>query len=442
MNFADAELEENTGFPVIPGQVSFGNDAEMEALGIPPHDRVLMVYRPARNCSGPSMPSVTFWPVLHTERHTTGFCEVAVADIGVEIGPLSPHELTQIEIGPEKDVNALRFTRCGENHVRLTKARLTNATGEEVARPGPKGRMHLTPQPSPKNQMFEASSHFSGNGLNVAIRCCFAAVDTVSGTKIFPHELSGKEIAIDVIIPWEILALKDIQRGRAHLHGHGPGSLSATDTPKRSRGSRKLSDLLFESGLNWLYVNGHVALDANEGNDFVNIDFAPDQIGVSSVAKLIVLDNGFAHGSSDWLGLAPQLMIKAFGRRLIEEALIEKPQKKAFSLTIAGDGIGQIQFRTNDGDEPFDRLNKIAQNIRTLSFTAQMDKMGLVLSASGELSDFDKEEREAHVKARERYRAPPLIPFTTYSATATIPWAFLVVRESLLVPWVTQAGFL
>lgn len=438
MNLADAELEQYTGYPVVKGSISIGGRVAATALNIPAHDRVLMVTPTKMGLGGWEPEALVFWPVIDIKRRPNGFCDVAVADFGLEIAPASVHEAATAPFDPPR---CLVVRRAGPRHARVVSTWLMSADNERVHYAGPGARIYAVPDQSNETQSFELTSQYETAGLRISIAGCFDDAEIWPDATTSNHDLVGRDFAIDVVVPWDIFALKDFGSGRAHAFGHRAAGLSKTDMPDRDRDPCKLGDILFDPGLGWLFVKGQLALGSEIGGRFLRVAVEPDSIHMASVGAVHILDNGFATAQSTFSDLDRTLAVKALGLRAVEAAIIQS-EGAAVALSLSGDGIGDVRVLTNDDEEPFGSLNWIGQRIRTLSIVAQVDARGLTLSADGDLHPFDPAELERHMAVRRRGIKPALVPFARYSATATIPWAYMVARGFGVVRWARHRGLL
>src|SRR5215831_14375084 len=73
MKFSDAELQSLTGYPIASGHLSIGSSADMRALGIPKHQRVLLAYP-----HGQGRGAWMIWPVIDATPRETGFYDAVV----------------------------------------------------------------------------------------------------------------------------------------------------------------------------------------------------------------------------------------------------------------------------------------------------------------------------------------------------------------------------
>src|SRR5262249_38568970 len=82
MKFSDAELQSLTGYPIVSGHLAIGSSADMGALGIPKHQRVLLA------CPRETG-AWTLWPVADATPREDGFYDVTQADTGLVFDGLS-----------------------------------------------------------------------------------------------------------------------------------------------------------------------------------------------------------------------------------------------------------------------------------------------------------------------------------------------------------------
>jgi hypothetical protein len=75
-----------SGFPIVKGTLSIGSEADMTALGIPKHNRVLLPMQ--------KWPNILFiWPVTKVACDHQGFCDAGLGESGLAFHGLRAQDI-------------------------------------------------------------------------------------------------------------------------------------------------------------------------------------------------------------------------------------------------------------------------------------------------------------------------------------------------------------
>jgi hypothetical protein len=123
MKLDDAELQQTTGFVIAKGAFRIGSEADMAALGIGAHDRVLLSSE-----NGLYFRRTTVSPITHIRRDDNGFCETTPGEAELKFSSLSLDDIAELSL-PEAGRGSL--TRGGAQAGMLAQRR----AGVPVAEP-------------------------------------------------------------------------------------------------------------------------------------------------------------------------------------------------------------------------------------------------------------------------------------------------------------------
>ncbi len=391
MKLDDAELQQTTGSLIGKGSLKIGTEADTAALGIAAHGHVLL---------SSQEDVVTLWPVTDFTRDKNGFCEAVLDEVGLAFWSLSLD-----------DIGKLAVPGAGRN----ARMKGGSQTGDLLRRVQ-FGDKWINKQQASPIQNYELGAEYGPDGLYVSI----------SGQVALDQLKDVKPLSLHLTIPWATLTLKGIEASGAYWKfGHSQGGASQLESTDRPRNSRALNDLLISEGLTWPYLKGKISFTPEplwlpssqySAHDFVSIHFQNNQIGFWDARNLKVLDTGFARSDA----LNRHINVTMFDRRRLEAALF---QRDSFSIQLAGNLVGSVRYLTGYAD-PRDSLGRLEQPIKTMSLQVALGKDGLVISAHGELDDFDPVEFAKH---KVELNSEPK-PIRAYAVQAVMPWALLITR--------------
>jgi hypothetical protein len=401
VHLQNVELQRSTGFPIIKGRLSVGSAADMTALGIPEHDRVLL---PLRGF----LPNVFVWPVIDVTRNDDGFCDAALGEFGLLLSGIRAEDIGNVSSAGASEAFVRGGTRAG-NLIRR------NGTTHGL----PMWRFHTS------IDSFEIRAEHRSDGLHFAISGRFTSASSAPADGPI---LDGQTFSTNAVIPWETVLLKGLRDAGMHLKfGHWGKSTSKIDSLDQARNPRRLQDLLIDRLFGSCLVKGQILLGPESALPprrdqyvarflHVSIDaFDQGSIHFSDASNVELLDNGFASSTIS----VRSLTIARIGGSALQHWFREKD---SLSIELAGDALGHVGYAVDDTE----RLapNLVSQMIRTMSVRMMLGKSGLEISAEGELKDFDPAENLRH-RTHPNLR---LGPVRTYSLSATVPWAFLAAR--------------
>ena len=391
MNLRDAELEERTGCPIVRGRLSIGTEADMAALGILEHDRLLL------------RDSLSIWPVTNVSRDEHGFCHPTLGAFGLYFGGLAAQDIKDFSSRGASQP----FYRGGIH----TGCLIRRKGLEQICLSTPLTPIHAC----------ELKAEYRPEGLHFAISGQFAGADGDAAAAQYGPDLNGKAYSVNAIIPSEILLLKG-------FIGHGHGTLASNDdSPDRPRDPRKLQDLLIDPVFGSTLVKGKVLLAPESAlprrqdqwaANFLHIvinQLGSESISVFDAPRVGVYDDGFATSSISLRSLT----VCVVGGMMLEQ---EFKRQDSLSMQLAGGPLGQVGYAIDETERVFP--NMVFQKIRTIALRMTLGEGGLQISADGDLEDLEPAQNP-------RYREHPnlrLGPVRTYSVSATVPWAFLAVR--------------
>jgi hypothetical protein len=354
MNFFDVELQQRTGFPIVKGALSIGSEANMTALGIQKHDRVLL---PMQN-----WPNILFiWPVTEVAYDDHGFCDATLGESG-----LAFHGLRAQDIGHlSSPVGGQSFKRGGIHTGNLIRH-------EGAVWGSPRWKLHAP------IHSYELKAEHLSDGLHFAISGKFAAAHD-PGTVEGVAPLDGKAFSVDALIPREILSLKDFSGVVGLGHEHVMASPSNDHSPDRPRDPRSLRDLLIDRTLGSPLVRGRISLGPESAlpqrrdrylASFLHIMMnasTPESMSFSDAPLVKVFDDGFA-----WSSISIRsLTIAMLGRSKLEE---EFDRRDSFSVRLAGDALGWVRYAIDETERV--RPNLVRQQIRTMALRMTLEEVG------------------------------------------------------------------
>ncbi|TAL83405.1 MAG: hypothetical protein EPN75_01155 [Beijerinckiaceae bacterium] len=387
MKLGEAEIHSSTGFAIGNGSLTIGSEADMRALGIVPHNHVLL---------SPLSNGTTIWPVTSIVRNAHGFCEATLAEIGLALRPSSLEDIAAMA----PHTGRVSLTRGGSGAGGLRRCIKSGNKWVE--------------QRYTQIDYYELGSEYGPEGLHIV----------GSGQVHVADDQTVRPFSVDATISWATLAVKGSRYSGAYWKfGHPQGLSSTSDSSDRRRDPKKLTDLLIPAGLSWPYLKGcisfipELAWVRNPSHDFVSILFDCDQIMFSDAPGLEVLDTGFARNRAR----QRHVNLIMFDRKWLEKML---RQRDEFSIELSGSAIGSVRYQLANKDFR-DPLSRITQPIKTMALCMALESEGLRISAEGELDDFDQAEMAKHREKGDW----ELKPVRAYSMQATLPWALLIARE-------------
>src|SRR5262249_30808873 len=220
--FSDAELQSLTGYPIASGHLSIGSSADMRALGIPKHQRVLLAYP-----HGQGRGAWMIWPVIDATPRETGFYDAVVGTVGLAFDSLSQATVD--------DLVAAKASGGGADAGALIRREPSDPLHTVLYR----GRIRI--------HGYQLDARLSTAGLQLTSSGRFVSDATDS-----EPNLLGKEFSLEATIPWETLTIKGFKcSSRYWKFASAPASGAATSRPSLVAHAHKLHDLLIDEALNW-----------------------------------------------------------------------------------------------------------------------------------------------------------------------------------------------
>jgi hypothetical protein len=407
MDIRLAEVDESTGCPIVPGQITLASKIDGVIHEIPDHDRLLFEFMGPRDIvTALSVPTgLVVRLVTGVERLGNDFCKPTVEGPGLFFAGLTPDSIDDLR-HLDGDRTLIRGgSKCG-GVVSLTRSVL---------------------QPLQPFSKFEILAHYTPGGMKLTL-CADLAIQGSDTTHDVP------QARVEATMSWETMTVAGLEAAASHWKYGPPGKfLPHKNQPNKKPDPKRLQDILISQGLTWPILRGSLDLFPaappfvfffEKSVRFLYTHFQDDRIGFSNAAGVHVLANGFVqtlHGSDCWIDIGTYGG-GPFGREWLEEGFRTQDQ---ISLSMAGDGLGRLRYQTGYGLEARDLFGTIHQSIKTLNVRAILTAQGLEISFEGELDDFDPDLIESH----RRERRSTLQPLTGFALQATAPWALLLVRR-------------
>jgi hypothetical protein len=399
MQIDRAEIDENTGCPVVLGRITLNPEACDASVELPDHDRVLLEFRGPRDLVTGRATAIglAVWAVTAVERQDNGFCRPKVEGPGLFFAGLTTDDIDGLG-----DVRGSRILIRGGYDC----GGLAMSAGEWCLRPFSR---------------FEVRALYSAEGMNLTFCGRLAGEDG--------SEAGGApEARADATMSWETMTLAGFQAAAPHWKYERQENLPPIyNASSRSRNPKRLQDTLIKRGLTWPVLCGSLnllpvppsrAVFRENPVRFLIAHFDNRQLRFSNAERVQVYADGFATS----VGLSCSVLVGLFGREWLEERLGILDQ---FLLSASGDGLGSINYNTGYGMELGDRFGMISQTIKRLTAHATLTAQGLELGIQGELEDFEPDLIARH----RRERNSKLQPLSGFTLQATAPWALLLVRR-------------
>jgi hypothetical protein len=410
VNLADAELQQTTGLPIAKGELSIGSEADMAALCLLKHDRVLLQ-------EGPHILAV--WPVTSISRDGHGFCETSLGEFGLLFNGFGARDIARFS-SPGASQS---FMRGGIHAGYLMRRNVLEGSHPNV--------IPHTPQTTPICD-YELKAEYRSEGLYFAISGYFAAAPD-SGASHETTMLNEKAFSLVATIPWAILILKDFSGALHHRKfDRSRRPPSKNDSLDRTLEPRSLRGVLIDQSFGWPLVRGSISLapesalpprtDRYATSGFLHINIGKhtgEWISFSDAPQVEIFNNGFAWSSISIRSLTVAMIgWDQLGR--------EFERRDSFSMTLVGDAVGSVSYAVDETERV--GPNMVSQQIRNMSLRMKLGESGLEISADGELKEIEPAENPRH---RENRNLQDLLlnPIRSYALAATVPWALLAVKE-------------
>ncbi len=401
MDITNAEFDLETGAPIVPGKIALTAKAD-PSFEIDPHEHLLLRFDPI----GTDKPKLAIWPITSSERTETGFRKTSLGCPILFIS-LSKYDLYKLNLYGKNGKTS--FSRSGFHS----------------------GEIATSNSPELGNRYGTITHYLSGfhievlqtpDGLHVRI------AGSVVSEKVLNVMLSGEGqksgVTIDMTIPWEQMSLMGFGTPYYMRPDAERLQVKVLDKPQIST---NLHDLMVSDGLAWPTVPGYIKMDPPDRHPLWRLrdsqyltlqEFSPEsqRFTMRDDASVEVQTNGFVHATRS----SYSLHFSIIGGPELEK--LSGPD--SFHLSLLGDGIGSIIYRAGYGWKDSDREARIVQQIKSLTFHAELSALGLKIHAKGELRGFEADVLEKHEQEGKR----EWIPGKEFTFKATIPWPLLILR--------------